>query len=164
MSRTSKLIEGKFRVAKGPFPWFDFSIQKGHIFGLYEGVCYVSGLEPDKRTAGRIFAYKQQRTPDGSIWHKISISAGSKLGKLLRAARADSHIQTVVFHEPKPCLKWTAKEAPEVGTGGTWTGADVKAPHYHVMSQSRRGHYNPRPPMPKRAKTWVDQICREGMV
>lgn len=164
MGRASKLIEGKFRVAKGPFSWLDFSIQKGHIFGLYEGVCYVTGLEPDKRDTNKIFVYKQQRTSDGSIWHKVSIPSGCELGKLLRAARANSPIQEVIFYERKPCLRWTAKERPKAEKGGTWTGADIKAPHYHAMSQSRKDHYNPMPPMPKRKRTWVDQICREAMM
>lgn len=160
---SKQMKEGVFKIAHNTQPWWGFTLQRGHAYGLYRGVCYVSAAEPSETEKGKIVVYKQSRTKDFYRWSRQTIHRESELGHLIVDAICASPYDGVTFREDRKefdifvCDGETGKVVPAK------TCLDHWAPGYQTMSQSRRGHYDPRPLMPKRATTWVDQICQEAM-
>lgn len=76
-----------FKAAPNRREWYGFNLLQGHIFGIYEGVPYVSNAAPGPRP-GTICAYQCTITPDCFHWEQVTIPAASELGKLLIVAQA----------------------------------------------------------------------------
>lgn len=148
--------ENEFRIATCKTPWNGFNLVRGHVFGVYMGVCYVSTAVPDERQRGFIRVYVDTPTKDCHRWAIKSIPAAGVVGRLIIAAQEANQYGGADIQEVKPRMSWRGKAGP-------CTLPEVEPPRMATMSQSRKDHYNPMPPMPKRAKTWVDQICREAM-
>ncbi len=146
--------DNEFRIATCKTPWNGFNLVRGHVFGVYKGVCYVSTAAPDERKRGFIRVYVDTPTKDCHRWAARSISSTGEVGKLIVAVQAVNPYGGADIQEVKPRMNWRGKAAP-------YTLPKVEPPSMTTMSQSRRGHYSPRPPIPKIQKTWVDQICEE---
>lgn len=128
-----------FKAAPNRREWYGFNLLQGHIFGIYEGVPYVSNAAPGPRP-GTIYAYQCTITPDCFHWEQVTIPAASELGKLLIVAQAYN-------------LYGGAKPMPIKRDDHVWP------PKYPTANTKRKGHYLPRPPTPQVPKTWVDAIC-----
>lgn len=126
----------KFKVAQNRQPWNGFNLARGHLFGRYEGVLYVSTAAPDSYRPGYIKAYRHSRTQNVHKWNAVSILAKSELGQLIIAAQAKNPWGGVCLQEPT-----------------------VKS----VYNDKRTGHYSPRPPMLRAKTSWVDSICQTAL-
>lgn len=85
----------RFKVAHNTQDWWGFTLQRGHVFGLYQpdpnrrGVCYVSGGEPDGKRRNRFIVYRQTANdvnPNYYRWTPVSIPVDCELGKLILTA------------------------------------------------------------------------------
>ncbi len=94
--------ENKFRIATCKTPWNGFNLVRGHIFGVYDGVFYVSGLYPNKHKKNHVLVYKCRQTPDCYRWSRISINSDSELVQLMIDARKSSQYKEVSFIKEKP--------------------------------------------------------------
>lgn len=99
-----KMRNKKIKIARNTQNWWGFTLQRGHAFGLYDGICYVSGGEPCPKKVGNILVYKQ--IPDRAnlghyYWQEISIPDKSELGSLMLNALYASPYENVSFLEPR---------------------------------------------------------------
>lgn len=177
--------DGKIKIAACKTSWFSFDLVRGHAFGLYKGVCYVSAGEPDKRQIGNIIMYKRSRTLNNYRWSKTSIPAKSNLGKLFLDTLANSPYNGVEFQEERFDISTHWKSMP--------AGYKPAKRHIRQNEKQREGIINrkfagerhfyddtpwrpdfptfrdhcpdttPRPRPQRQAKTWVDRICSEAM-
>lgn len=67
--------------------WHGFHLQRGHVFGVVNGVPYVysGGLSPNPPT--RLYLYRRIENPNVDRWGKISVEAKSDLGQRILAAK-----------------------------------------------------------------------------
>lgn len=141
------MVDGRIRIANNTQPWFGFTLQRGHAYGLYLGVCYVSGAEPDPSKAGNIIVYRQKKDKDNVDyyrWSRTSISACCQLGRLIMAAISES---------PYGCVTFRPEEIK----------MEVWQPYFPTY-RKRRPDAMPRLPRQRIRKTWVDQIVKEACV
>lgn len=87
-----KMKPNNFKVAHNTQDWWGFTLQRGHVFGLFKpdpdkrGVCYVSGGEPDSKHKHCLIAYQQtanKQTPDCYQWNPVSVHVNSTLGRII---------------------------------------------------------------------------------
>lgn len=138
------MVDGRIRIAGHTQPWWGFTLQRGHAYGLYRGICYVSGAEPDPNKAGNIIVYRQKKDKanvDYYRWSRTSIPADCQLGQLILEAIASSPYDRVTFR-------------PESVNTEVWQ------PHFPTY-RKRRPDTMPRLPRQRIRKTWVDQIVQE---
>lgn len=137
--------DGKFRVAHNTQPWFNFTLQRGHIFGQYEGLRYVSACEPDPRNDERIIVYQSDDAPALNRWRKLSIHKCCALGFIIRKVHRES---------PYPCVTFPVPT----------TNTNVWTPTFPTTGMTRKSpRYSPKPPSGKPDGTWVDVLCVKHM-
>lgn len=166
--------DGKFKIAKNTQNWWGFTLQRGHAFGLYKGVCYVSAAEPDTYTAKNIVVYRQKKDKanvDYYRWSRTSIPADSELGKLIRDVLANSPYDGVQFRperhqtaanwKPMPDNYKPNKMEQERQTRLQYDDTPWR-PGFPTF-QTRRPETTPKLPRPTQPRTWVDYIYREAM-
>lgn len=99
-----KMKPNNFKVAHNTQDWWGFTLQRGHVFGLYKpdpdkrGVCYVSGGEPDSKHKNCLIAYQQtaqKQTPDCYQWNPVSVHVNSVLGRYILDALRSSPYDAV---------------------------------------------------------------------
>lgn len=161
----------KVRIAQHVQDWWDFTLQPGHAFGLYNGTCYVTAGEPDPNKIGFFLMYKQ--TPDRANlgrynWPQISVREDSEIGQLFLAALFASPYNGVDAKIPKyrPHTNW--RQVPQQYVRANkrygkdcWYSDKTWYPNFPTF-RSRRAEYKPIPPAPRPQKTWVDQIIAEA--
>lgn len=91
----------KMRIATCRQEWFGFSLVRGHAFGRYNGVCYVSGGEPCPRFKGNIIVYQHSQTANSHRWRKASVHVESDIGRVIIDALTRSPYDGVDFQEER---------------------------------------------------------------
>lgn len=151
--------DGVMRIAMQKTKWWDFDLYRGHIYGLFEGVCYVSACEPDTRP-GFIIVYEQR--PDRAnakryVWEKKSIPADCDLAGLIFDAMESSPFKGVEFKEPHFDLhsEWKGvgsyrqaprKESTELNPFIiNWKKAGVKKPDEWERRKAELRQHKPEP-------------------
>lgn len=138
-----RLTDGQWYVAYNRQVWNGFHLIRGHVYGMTNGVLYVSAAEPDKCNPNYIMVYKQCSTPDRMYWAKRSIPVSGDLAQAIIQAVRSSPFQKVDFPEPR-------------------VNCSRSKPTFPTF-RARRADTDPQPPKPPRPLTWVDQICAEVM-
>lgn len=129
----------RFKAAPNKESWFNFNLCQGHIFGIMDGVPYVSAAEQGAR--GTIKVYRCTPTANCFRWGVVYVGVNSDLGKRIMEAKRESPFDTV-------------RLMPVKGVYRTWP---YKLPTYETSRRATR--YSPMPPVQRMQKTWVDAIC-----
>lgn len=133
--------DGKIKISHRQQDWWGFTLQQGHAFGLFQGVCYVSAAVPDPNRHNHIIMYKKIRGKNYDRWTAISIPRHAAVAQAFIDAIIESPFAGVTFKA-------------ERYNGSTWTPT---FPTY----QSKRPERTPRLPSRKPPKTYVDAIIAQ---
>lgn len=114
---TSESVAGRvskgnsFSIAKNAQKWHGFTLNRGHIFGVFRGGYYVSTgeiVEFRKDKFGNRTAvyqlYYERGTADNYKWYGSKISERTELGKLIAATAAKK--QPGVSYKPMKFGEW----------------------------------------------------------
>lgn len=153
----------RFKAAPNRRRWFDFDLCQGHIFGIRNGVPYVSAAEPDERRNGFIKAYSAVCDGNFYRWRSVLVNPESEIGQAILTAKAAS---------PYPCVAvWPDRMADERKRERETVHENGSVQHYgtamftHWPPRSegnntrRKGHVSVQPPKARRVRTWTDVIC-----
>lgn len=78
----------EFSVAINSQPWHGFNLCQGHVFGVVDGIAYVSGNVPAR--PGFVRVYQRIDNPNVNRWRTIIISRKSDLGRRLAEAHENN--------------------------------------------------------------------------
>ena len=153
----------RFKAAPNRRRWLDFDLCQGHIFGIRNGVPYVSAAEPAPNRNGFLKAYRA--TSDGNYyrWSTVYVNPESDVGRDILTAKAESPYPGVAVW-PDRMADERHKERFQVQPNGSVQQYGTSMfthwpPKSAGNNTSRKGHVSVKPPVQHRARTWTDMIC-----
>lgn len=163
---------GKFKIAHNVQEWWGFTLQRGHAFGMYDGVCYVSSGQPDDKLRDHIRVYEQikpmpGRAVDAYRWRSVPVLADSDLGQIilltLRNSPYDGLSQRQDHFRANP--RWTRVPGGHVEqtTGKPYYLGDPGWKEHFPTFREKRPTTMPRLPRQGVQRTWVDDICKQAL-
>lgn len=152
----------RFKAAPNRRRWFGFDLCQGHIFGIRNGVPYVSAAEPDTHRNGFLKAYSA--TCDGEYyrWHRVSVNPESEIGKAILAAKEASPYKCVAVWPDRMADERTKVRSVAHENGSIQHYGTAMFTHWPPRSEGnntqRKGHVTVPAPQNRNVRTWVDEI------